>query len=50
MKTVAVIFALAIMTIIFSVYSDASLISADFAHAKAQDAAKVAIGHGAQRK
>jgi hypothetical protein len=46
MKTLAVVFALALAAIAFEVYSDASLTSADFFHTKTSDPAAVAIAHG----
>jgi hypothetical protein len=49
-KTLAVVFALALAAIAFEVYSDASLTSADFFHTKTSDPATVAIAHGAQRR
>jgi hypothetical protein len=45
-KTLAVVFALALAAIAFEVYSDASLTSADFFHTKTSDPAAVAIAHG----
>jgi hypothetical protein len=50
MKTLAVVFALALAAIAFEAYSDASLTSADFSHTKPPDPAAVAIAHGVQRK
>jgi hypothetical protein len=48
MKTVIVIFVLALVTIAFEVYSDATLTSAEVSRA-APDAATVAIAHSAKR-
>jgi hypothetical protein len=50
MKTFVIVFVLALITITFEVYSDASLTAADFARTKAPDPATVAIAHGLQRK
>jgi hypothetical protein len=49
MKTMVVVFALALITIAFEVYSDASLTSADISHTTAPDPATIAIAHGVQR-
>jgi hypothetical protein len=48
MKTVIVIFVLALVTIAFEVYSDAALTSAEVSRA-APDAATLAIAHAAKR-
>jgi hypothetical protein len=50
MKTLAVVFALALAAMAFEVYSDVSLTSADFSHTKARDPAAVAIAHGVKRR
>jgi hypothetical protein len=50
MKTFVVVFVLALITIAFEVYSDASLTSADVSHANAPDPATLAIAHGLQRR
>jgi hypothetical protein len=52
MKTfvVVVVFVLALITIAFEVYSDASLLTADFSRTKAPDPATVAVAHGLQRR
>ena len=49
MKTFVVVFVLALITIAFEVYSDASLTSANVS-ARAPDPATVAIAHGLQRR
>jgi hypothetical protein len=46
MKTLAVIFVLALVTIAFEVYSDASLVSEEIPHIVAPDPAAAAIAHG----
>ena len=46
MRTLAVIFVLALVTIAFEVYSDASLMSGDISHIAAPDPATAAIAHG----
>jgi hypothetical protein len=46
MRTLAVIFVLALVTIAFEVYSDASLVSGDISHIAAPDPATAAIAHG----
>jgi ABC-type xylose transport system permease subunit len=46
MRTVAVIFALALITIAFEIYSDAVLTSAEVSHTAAPDPATAAIAHG----
>jgi hypothetical protein len=45
MRTVAVIFALALITIAFEIYSDVALMSAEVSHAAAPDPATVAVAH-----
>jgi hypothetical protein len=50
MKTMVVVFALALITIAFEAYSDASLTSADVSHTTAPDPATIAIAHGVQRR
>jgi len=51
MKTFVVVFVLALITIAFEVYSDASLTSASVSHAtSAPDPATVAVAHGLQRR
>jgi hypothetical protein len=47
MKTVFVIFALALLTIAGAVYSDAMLTSGQIAHEAAPDPVTIAIAHGA---
>ena len=49
MKTFVVVFVLALITIAFEVYTDASLTSANVS-ASAPDPATVAIAHGLQRR
>ena len=46
MRTLAAIFVLALITIAFEVYSDASLVSEEISHIAAPDRATVAIAHG----
>jgi ABC-type xylose transport system permease subunit len=46
MRTVAVIFALAVITIAFEIYSDAALTSAEIANTAAPDPATAAMSHG----
>ena len=46
MRTVAVIFVLALITIAFEIYSDAALTSAEVSHTAAPDPAMAAIAHG----
>jgi len=49
MKTLAVIFVLALITIAFEIYSDAALTSAEVSHTAAPDPATVAIAHALKR-
>ena len=49
MKTMAVIFALALMTIAFEVYSDVALTSAEVSQTAAPDPAAAAIAHALKR-
>jgi hypothetical protein len=49
MRTVAVIFALALITIAFEIYSDATLTSAEVSHTAAPDPATVAVAHAVKR-
>jgi hypothetical protein len=46
MRTLAVIFVLALITIAFENYSDAALTSAEVSHTAAPDPATAAIAHG----
>ena len=46
MKTLAVIFVLALITVAFEIYSDAALTSAEVFHAAPPDPATLAIAHG----
>ena len=46
MRTVAVIFALALISIAFEIYSDAALTSAEVSHTAAPVPATVAMSHG----
>ena len=46
MRTLAVIFVLALITIAFEIYSDAALTSAKVPHTAAPDPATAAIAHG----
>jgi hypothetical protein len=48
-RTVAVIFALALITIAFEIYSDAALTSAEVSHTVAPDPATVAVGPALKR-
>jgi hypothetical protein len=45
MRTVTVIFVLALITIAFEIYSDAALTSAEVSHTSVPDPATVAIAH-----
>ena len=49
MRTVAVIFAVALITIAFETYSDAALTSAEVSHTAAPDPAMVAVAHALKR-
>jgi hypothetical protein len=49
MRSVFLVFVLALITIAFEVYSDAALTSAEVNHATAPDPATVAIIHGLKR-
>jgi hypothetical protein len=49
MKTLAVIFVLALITIAFEIYSDAALTSAEVSHTAAPDPAMVAVAHALKR-
>jgi hypothetical protein len=49
MRTIAVIFALALIAIAFEIYSDAALTSAEVSHTSAPDPATVAIAHALKR-
>ena len=46
MKTMFVILVLALITITFEIYSDASLTSAEFSRTSVPDPASAAIAHG----
>jgi hypothetical protein len=46
MKTLAVIFVLALITVAFEIFSDVVLTSAEISHTAAPDPATVAIAHG----
>jgi hypothetical protein len=46
MRTLAVIFVLALITIAFEIYSDAALTSAEVSHTAVPDPATVAVAHG----
>jgi len=46
MRPLAVIFALALITIAFQIYSDAALTNAEISHTAAPDPATAAIAHG----
>jgi hypothetical protein len=46
MRTLVVIFVLALITIAFEIYSDAALTSAEVSHTAAPDPATAAIAHG----
>jgi hypothetical protein len=46
MRTLAVIFVLALITVAFEIYSDATLTSAEVSHTAAPDPATVAVAHG----
>jgi hypothetical protein len=49
MRTLAVIFVLALVTIFFKIYSDAALTSAEVSHTAAPDAATAAIANALKR-
>jgi hypothetical protein len=49
MRTLAVIFVLALITIAFEIYSDAALTSAEVSHTPAPDPATVAVAHALKR-
>ena len=49
MRTLAVIFVLALITIAFEIYSDATLTSAEVSHTAAPDPATAAIAHALKR-
>ena len=46
MRTVAAIFVVALITIVFEIYSDATLTSAEVSHTAAPVPATVAMSHG----
>ncbi len=49
MRTLAVIFVLALITIAFEIYSDAVLTSAEVSHTAVPDPATVAVAHALKR-
>jgi hypothetical protein len=49
MRTLTVIFVLALITIAFEIYSDAVLTSAEVSHTAAPDPATVAVAHAVKR-
>ena len=49
MKTLAVIFVLALITVTFEIFSDAALTSAEVSHTAAPDPATAAIAHALKR-
>jgi hypothetical protein len=49
MKTLAVIFVLALITVVFEIYSDAELTSGEISQTAAPDAVTVAIAHALKR-
>ena len=49
MKTVFFVFVLALITIAFEVYSDATLTSAEVSHTATPDPVTAAIAHGLKR-
>ena len=49
MRTLAVIFVLALITISFEIYSDVALTSAEVSHTAAPDPATVAVAHALKR-
>jgi hypothetical protein len=49
MRTLAVIFVLALITIAFEIYSDAALTSAEVSHTAAPDPATVAVAYAVKR-
>jgi hypothetical protein len=49
MKTITVIFVLALIAIAFEIYSDAALTSAEVTHTSAPDAVTSAVAHALRR-
>jgi hypothetical protein len=49
MKTMTVIFVLALITIAFEIYSDVALTSAEVSHTSAPDPVTTAVGHVLRR-
>jgi hypothetical protein len=49
MKTLAVIFVLALITVAFEIYSDVALTSAEVSHTAVPDPATAAIAHALKR-
>jgi hypothetical protein len=49
MRTLAVVFVLALITIAFQIYSDAALTSAEVSHTSAPDPVTTAVGHALRR-
>jgi hypothetical protein len=49
MKTMTVIFVLALIAIAFEIYSDAALTSAEVSHTSAPDPVTTAVGHALRR-
>jgi hypothetical protein len=49
MKTITVIFVLALIAIAFEIYSDAALTSAEVSHTSAPDPVTTAVGHALRR-
>jgi hypothetical protein len=49
MKTLAVTFVLALITVAFEIFSDAALTSAEVSHTAAPDPATAAIAHALRR-
>jgi hypothetical protein len=49
MKTITVIFVLALITIAFEIYSDAALTSTEVSHTSAPDPVKTVVAHALKR-
>jgi hypothetical protein len=49
MKTITVIFVLALIAIAFEIYSDVALTSAEVSHTSAPDPVTTAVGHALRR-
>ena len=49
MKTITVIFVLALITVAFEIYADAALTSAEVSHTSAPDSVTTAVDHALRR-